>query len=149
MEEKTVNNEEKILLKKIPCVNKFLFFLQVFIELINWKLEQLNDLADKELKELDTDIKFDDRQKAFDLMFKFDDNAGYFDQIQSVSSRPTTSHSVATLAHKNAKRYTIEAKRKKVATTKYWLQDVLGKTIIPGTTIVLLVLYFFVVLIQC
>ena len=121
----------------------------MFIELINWKLEQLNDLADKEQKELDTDIKFDDRQKAFDLMFKFDDNTGHFDQIQSESSRPTTSHSVAPLARKNAKRYTIEAKRKKVATTKYWLQDVLGKTIIPGTTIALLVLYFFVVLIQC
>ena len=98
---------------------------------------------------MDTDIKFDDRQKAFDLMFKFNDDGGYFDQIQSASSRPTTSHSVAPLQDKNIRRYTIEARRKKVATTKYWLQDVLGKTIIPGTTIALLVVYFFVVLIQC
>ena len=106
-------------------------------------------MVDKEQKGLDTDIEFDDRQKAFDLMFKFDDNTGHFNQIQSESSRPTTSHSVAPLARKNAKRYTIEAKRKKVAITKYWLQDVLGKTIIPGTTIALLVVYFFVVLIRC
>ena len=106
-------------------------------------------MADKEQKELGTDIKFDDRQKAFDLMFKFDDAAGYFDQIQSASSRPITSHSVATLAGKTTKRYTIEAKRKKVATTKYWLQGVLGKTIIPVTTIALIVFYFFVVLIRC
>ena len=106
-------------------------------------------MAYKEQKELDADIKCDDRQKAFDLMFKFDESAGYFDQIQSASSRPTTSHSVSPLQGKNIKRYTIEAKRKKVATTKYWLQDVLGKTIIPGTTIALLVVYFFVVLIQC
>ena len=106
-------------------------------------------MADKEQEESDTEIKIDDRQKAFDLMFKFDDSAGYFDQIQSSSSRPTTSHSVAPLQDKNIKRYTIEARRKKVATTKYWLQDVLGKTIIPGTTIALLVVYFFVVLIQC
>ena len=117
--------------------------------MINWKLDQLNDLADKEQKELGTGIEFDDRQKAFDLMFKFDDSAGYFDQIQSASSRPTTSHSVSPLQGKNIKRYTIEARRKKVATTKYWLQDVLGKTIIPGTTIALLVVYFFVVLIRC
>ena len=106
-------------------------------------------MADKELRDLDTDIKLDDKQKAFDLMFKFDDSAGYFNQIQSAPSRPTTSHSVAPLAGKNIKRYAIEAKRKKVAATKYWLQDVLGKTIIPGTTIALLVVYFFVVLIRC
>ena len=106
-------------------------------------------MADKEQKELDTEIEFDDRQKAFDLMFKFDDSAGYFDQIQSASSRPTTSNSVAPLAGKNTKRCAIETKRKKVATTKYWIQDVLGKTIIPGTTIALLVVYFFVVLIRC
>ena len=112
-------------------------------------MEQLNGVAVKEKKELDTDIKFDDRQKAFDLMFKFEDSASHFDQFQSASSRPTTSHSVAPLAEKNTKRYAIETKRKKVATTKYWLQDVLGKTIIPGTTIALLTLYFFVVLIQC
>ena len=98
---------------------------------------------------MEGEIKFEERQKAFDLMFKLNDSSSDFDRIQSASSRPTTSHSVAPLAEKNTKRYTIEAKRKKVATTKYWLQDVLGKTIIPGTTIALLVVYFFVVLVQC
>ena len=37
----------------------------------------------------------------------------------------------------------------KFQTTKFWLQDILGKTLIPGTTIALLVLYMFVVIIQC
>ena len=106
-------------------------------------------MADKEQKELDTEIEFDDRQKAFDLMFKFDESAEYFDEIQSASSRPTTSRSVAPFDDKNAQKYSNEAKRKKVATTKFWLQDILGKTLIPGTTIALLVLYMFVVIIQC
>merc|ERR1712062_950317 len=119
------------------------FLIEVFIELINWKLEQLESLAEKEQKEMDSEIKFEERQKAFDLMFKLNESSTDFDRIQSASSRPTTSRSVAPFDDKIAQKYSNEAKRKKVATTKFWLQD------IPGTTIALLVLYMFVVIIQC
>ena len=106
-------------------------------------------MAEKEQKEMDTEIKFEERQKAFDLMFKLNDSSSDFDRIQSASSRPTTSRSVAPIDDRNAQKYSNEAKRKKVAATKFWLQDILGKTIIPVTTIALLVLYMFVVIIQC
>ena len=98
---------------------------------------------------MESDIKFEERKNAFDLMFKLSDSSTDFDRIQSASSRPATSRSVAPFDDKNAQKYSIEAKRKKVATTKFWLQDILGKTLIPGTTIALLVLYMFVVIIQC
>jgi len=46
-------------------------------------------------------------------------------------------------------KYSVNNKRKKVAATKFMLQDILGKKIVPITTAVLLVLYFITVIVQC
>ena len=47
-----------------------MFDKKVFVELINWKLEQLRQLEESERKELERDIDIEEKQKVFELMFK-------------------------------------------------------------------------------
>ena len=122
----------------------------MFAELINWKLEQLNNMVEKEEKELETDLDKEQKQTAFDLMFKLDQTStDDFDRIKSAASIKSSGNAVSPAVNGRSQKYALEQRRKKVAATKFILQDLLGKWIIPITTTFLLFLYMIVVLVQC
>ena len=81
-------------------------------------------------------------------MFKLDGNADNFDRIKSAASTKS-SNSVTPETNGCGQKYSVNTKRNKVAATKFMLQDILGKKIVPITTAVLLVLYFITVIVQC
>ena len=121
----------------------------MFIELVNWKLEQVNRLAQKEKKVLESDIEEEEKQKVFEIMFKLEQSSDDdFDGIKSAKSTKS-SGSVAAMEKGKGQKYTINQRKKKVEATKFILQDVLGKCIIPLGTAGLLLLYLIVVLASC
>ena len=116
--------------------------------MINWKLEQISREAQKERKLAETDIVDEEKQKVFDIMFKLNQTSSdeTFDCLNSATSLPK---SAAALQKGKGKAYQIEARRNKVAATKFLLQDVLGKYVIPITTILLVFVYIVAVLALC
>ena len=118
------------------------------MELINWKLEQISREATKERKLAESDIEDEEKQKAFDIIFKPNQTSSEetFDCLNSATSLP---ESAATLEKGKGKKYKIEAKRNNVAATKFLLQEVLGKCVIPITTILLVFVYIVAVLALC
>ena len=124
----------------------------MFIELVNWKLDQLNRMSQKEKKVLESNIEEEEKQRVFEIMFKLDQSCdGDFDRIKS-SKSSESSDSAAIMEKGKGKKYqkdTISERRKKVAATKFLLQDVLGKCVIPIGTAGLLIIYLVVVLAQC
>ena len=108
-------------------------------------------MAEKEEKALESDMEREQKQNAFDLMFKLDQtstsSADDFDRIKSAAS--TKSNAVSPAVTSRSQKYSLEQRIKKVAATKFILQDLLGKWIIPITTTVLLFLYLIVVVVQC
>ena len=117
--------------------------------MINWKLEQINALAEKEEKAWEDNQEREQKQTAFDMMFKLDaTSTDDFDRIKSAASNATRPGTVKPIGGRGQK-YSLEQRRKKVAATKFLLQDLLGKWIIPISTCFLLVLYIIVVIAQC
>ena len=107
-------------------------------------------MVEKEEKELETDLDKEQKQTAFDLMFKLDQTStGNFDRINSAASVKSSANAVSPAVKGRAKKYTLDQRIKKVAATKFILQDLLGKMIIPITTTFLLFLYLIVVIVQC
>ena len=113
-------------------------------------MEQLNKLEDEEKKELESDIDREEKQKVFELMFQLDQPTE-FDRNNSASSTrvaPIADSSNSTVKGKG-KKYVVQDRLRKVERTKFLLQDVLGKFVIPVTTAVLLFLYLIVVVVRC
>ena len=118
--------------------------------MINWKLEQIIALEEKEEKAYEDNLEREQKQIVFDMVFKLDETTttDYFDRIKSAASnvsRPGTVLPINESGQKNS----LEERRRKVAATKFILQVLLGKWIIPMSSCVLLVLYFTVVIEQC
>ena len=107
-------------------------------------------MVEKEEQELETDLDKEQKQTAFDLMFKLDQTStDDFDRIKSAASIKSSGNAVSPAVKGRSQKYALEQRRKKVAATKFILQDLLGKWIIPITTTFLLFLYMIVVLVQC
>ena len=101
-----------------------------------------------ERKLAETDIVDEEKQKVFDIMFKLNQTSSEeaFDCLKSATS---LTESAETLQKGKGKQYKIEAKRNKMAATKFLLQDVLGKYVIPISTILLVLVYIVAVLAVC
>lgn len=83
-------------------------------------------------------------------MFKLEQSSeDAFDRIKSAKSTNSSSDSAATMEKGKGPKYTINQKRNKVAATKFLLQDVLAKCVIPIATAVLLLIYLILVLAVC
>ena len=115
-------------------------------------MEQLNNLEEKEKKELESDINLEEKQRVFELMFQPDQTAEVeFDRINSASSTrvKVIADSDNSTVKRKGKKYAVHDRKTKVERTKFLLQDVLGKCVIPVTTAVLLLLYLIVVVVKC
>ena len=115
-------------------------------------MEQLNNLEDEEKKELESDIDREEKQRVFELMFKLDQTSEV--EIDRNNSASSTKVSVITDSdNSNVKgkgqKYAVQDRKRKVERTKFLLQDILGKCVIPVTTAILLLLYLIVVVVTC
>ena len=98
---------------------------------------------------MEDNLEREQKQTAFDIMFKLEGTTtDDFDRIKSAASKSSRPGTVKPVSGRGQK-YSLEQRRRKVAATKFILQDLLGKWIIPISTCVLLVLYLIVVVAQC
>ena len=118
---------------------------QVLVELLNWKLEQLEMVANKEKKVPKIDeLNGKEKQKMFEIVFKPDETSGSSLSDMSLNSSINSSASAVTIEKQN-----ITTKFDKLMAAKHFMQNVLGKFIIPVATLSLIVLYFIAVLAHC
>ena len=108
----------------------------------------MNKVAKKEKKLAESDIEDEEKQKVFEIMFKLNQTSSE-ETFDFPNSATSSSGSASTLEKGKAKKYKIHTKRNKVAATKFLLQDVLGKCVIPITTILLVFVYLIAVLVLC
>ena len=117
------------------------------MELLNWKLEQMDRVAKKEKVLVDNDVLNDqEKQKVFEIMFKLDEASDDPPFDKPNSSANSASSAVTIEKQKIATRRT---KINKLAATKHFMQNVLGKVVIPAGTVALILFYIIAVLAKC
>jgi hypothetical protein len=104
------------------------------------------------MKELEDDNELEKKQKAFEIMFTLDQPAeDQFSRFNSASSTKitVTADSEDSTVNEKSRKCTIQDRKKKVERTKFLLQEILGKLVIPVTSVVLVFLYLIVAIVKC
>ena len=90
----------------------------------------------------------EEKQKVFEIMFKLETTSSEENCDRLNSAKSASSLSIVPCNDEKGKKYSTHTKRNKIAATKYFLQEVLGKKIVPIASFIMLILYILAVFVH-
>ena len=107
-------------------------------------MDQMDKKLEDDQETLEDEIEEEEKQKVFDVLFKVDATIEKNDlRVDSASPEVIKAKS------NNKKLIEIQKKRDKIEYTKYFLQTLVGKIIVPVGTLALMIIYVIVLFSTC
>ena len=107
-------------------------------------MDQMDKKLEDDQETLEDEIEEEEKQKVFDVLFKVDATIEKND-LRVDSASPA----VIKAKSNNKKLIEIQKKRDKIEYTKYFLQTLVGKIIVPVGTLALMIIYVIALFSTC
>ena len=107
-------------------------------------MDEMDKKLEEEQETIEDEIEEEEKQKVFDVIFEVDGTIEKND-IRVNSASPA----VIAAKKANKKLIAVQKKRDKIEYTKYFLQTLVGKVMVPVGTLALMIIYVIVLFATC